>query len=167
MERWPPQLRGDASDVGFAARFCFCGLGFEQFALGAAPILKGIAGSAVALEIDFIRALGDIFVRRRLGCSGFLRLGCSSSGLGHFSLLLSPWFGHSHFIRTDSPVAATDYRLCALSDTPENFDAQEQNFAWNQATPPAGPAAPSLCSAGFHASPSFPGPGSITIFCSI
>ncbi len=51
------QLRCDAGDVGFAARLCFCRFGLEQFALGAAPILEGIAGSAVAFKIDFIRAL--------------------------------------------------------------------------------------------------------------
>ena len=42
----------------------FAGL-LEDFALGADPVFQGVAGSAVALEIDFVGALRDFLLRGR------------------------------------------------------------------------------------------------------
>jgi len=56
-ERYQPGLcRYLGGFFGGFARF------LEDFAFGADPVFQGIAGSAVALEVDFIGALRDFFL---------------------------------------------------------------------------------------------------------
>jgi len=54
---------------GFLRRFA--GL-LQDFVFGADPIFEGVAGSAVALELDFVGALRDLLSRGKfLGGWGF------------------------------------------------------------------------------------------------
>jgi hypothetical protein len=59
-DRWSG---GDGDYLGFAARFGFGGFG-KELLFGELPVVEGVAGGAVALEIDVLGALGVIVVGR-------------------------------------------------------------------------------------------------------